>query len=66
MKTYLNILQAVIIITIISLNGYAIADGIRVGSFWGIVLALVSLTALGYCIHFVNKLKRLDEEECEN
>lgn len=63
MKTYLHILQGVIVVTIVSLNGYAIADGVRIGSFWGILLAIVSLTALGYCLHFVQKLQKLDEEE---
>ncbi len=66
MKNYLNLLQGTVVVLIISLNGYAIADGIRLGSFLGIVFALGSLTALIYCIRLVNKLKKLDEEEWDN
>jgi hypothetical protein len=63
MKTYLNILQSVIIILIISLNSYAMANGIRLGSSWGIVMSLASLAALVYCIHLFKKLKEIDSEE---
>lgn len=63
MKTYLNILQGAIIIIIISLNSYTMANGIRLGSFWGIALSLASVAALIYCIHLFKKLKEIDSEE---
>jgi uncharacterized membrane protein YdjX (TVP38/TMEM64 family) len=63
MKSYLNILQTSIILIIIGLNSYTMANGLRLGSFWGILLSLASLAALGYCIHLFRKLKELDSGE---
>jgi len=63
MKSYLNLLQTSIILLILGLNTYAMADGFILGSFWGILMSLGSLAALGYCIHLFNKLKELDSEE---
>jgi len=63
MKNYFNLLQAVIIVLIIALNSYAIADGLRVSSASGILLSLGSLVFLGYCVHLVQKLKKLDAED---
>jgi hypothetical protein len=63
MKTYRNLLQTSIIIIIIGLNSYAIGNGIRLGSFWGILFSLGSLAALGYCIHLFRKLREIEAEE---
>jgi uncharacterized protein (DUF58 family) len=63
MKTFLNILQNTVILLIISLNAYAIANGLRLSSWLGILLSLASLVALAYCIHIVKKIKQLDSEE---
>jgi hypothetical protein len=63
MKTYQTILQTSIIILMIGLNSYSIGTGIRLQSTWGIVLALLSLAALGYCVHLFKKLKEVDTDE---
>jgi hypothetical protein len=63
MKNYLSILQTSIILIIIGLNSYTMANGLRLGSFWEIILSLGSLAALGYCIHLFRKLRELDSEE---
>jgi hypothetical protein len=63
MKNYLSILQTSIILIILGLNSYTMANGLRLGSFWGILLSLASLAALGYCIHLFRKLRELDSEE---
>jgi hypothetical protein len=63
MKHYLGILQTSIILIILGLNSYTMANGLRLGSFWGIILSLGSLAALGYCIHLFRKLRELDSEE---
>jgi hypothetical protein len=63
MKNYLNLLQTCIILLIIGLNSYTMANGLRLGSLWGILLSLGSVAALIYCIHLFKKLKELDSEE---
>jgi hypothetical protein len=63
MKHYLNFLQTSIIILILGLNCYTMANGLRLGSLWGILLSVGSLVALGYCIHLFRKLKEIDSEE---
>jgi hypothetical protein len=63
MKKYQAILQTSIILLIIGLNSVSIGNAIRLQSIWGILLALGSLAALGYCIHLFKKLKQLDTED---
>jgi uncharacterized membrane protein YdjX (TVP38/TMEM64 family) len=63
MKHYLNFLQTSIIVLILGLNCYTMANGLRLGSLWGILLSVGSLVALGYCIHLFRKLKEIDSEE---
>jgi uncharacterized membrane protein YdjX (TVP38/TMEM64 family) len=63
MKHYLNFLQTSIIVLILGLNCYTMANGLRLGSLWGILLSVGSLIALGYCIHLFRKLKEIDSEE---
>ena len=60
-----KLLQTLVILTVIALNSYAIAEGVVYKSYLGILLALASLAALGYCIHLIKKLKELDAEEEE-
>ncbi len=60
-----KLLQTLAILTIIALNSYAIAEGVIYQSYLGILLAIASLAALGYCIHLIKKLKQLDAEEEE-
>ncbi len=60
-----KLLQTLVIITVISLNSYAIAEGFIYQSYLGILLALGSLAALGYCMHLIKKLNELDAEEDE-
>jgi uncharacterized membrane protein YdjX (TVP38/TMEM64 family) len=63
MKHYLNFLQTSIIVLILGLNCYTMANGLRLGSLWGILLSVGSLVALGYCIHLFRKLQEIDSEE---
>ena len=67
MKTYQAFLQTSIILLILGLNSYSIANAIRLQSGWGITLALGSMTALAYCIYLFKKLGRLEtDEDCDN
>ena len=67
MKHYRNFLQSAIIILILCLNSYTLANGIRLGSFWGIVLSFGSIAALIYCIRLFKKLKEVESgEDVEN
>lgn len=58
------VLRTLIILGILSLITYALADGLYYGSTWGTVMALGSLVALGLSINLYRKQqKRLQEEE---
>ncbi len=58
-------LRTLLILGIIFLITYALADGIRYGSGWGIAMALISFAALLFSIQLAAKLKKLKEEEEE-
>ena len=58
-------LRTIIILGIIFLIIYALADGIRYGSTLGILMALMSLVALTVSIQLARKLSKLKEEEEE-
>lgn len=58
-------LRTIIILGIIFLITYALADGIRYGSTLGILMALMSLVALTVSIQLARKLSKLKEEEEE-
>ena len=58
-------LRTMIILGIIFLITYALADGIRYGSTLGILMALMSLVALTVSIQLARKLSKLKEEEEE-
>lgn len=55
--------RTVVILAIIFLITYAIADGIRYGSTWGVVMALLSMIAFVFSIKLARRLKALQEEE---
>jgi small basic protein len=42
---------------------YAVIDGIREGSPWGLSMALCSMVAFIYCVRLSRKLAKLREEE---
>lgn len=56
-------LRTIIILGVIFLITYALADGIRYGSIWGVIMAVVSLVALGVSIYLYKRLSELNEEE---
>lgn len=56
-------LRTVVILGIIFLITYALADGIRYGSTWGVIMAVVSMVALWISIRLARKLSQLNEEE---
>lgn len=58
-------LRTLLILGIIFLITYALADGIRYGSGWGITMALMSFIALAFSIQLAGKLKKIKEEEEE-
>ncbi len=58
-------LRTIVILGIILLIIYALADGIRYGSTWGIILAVMSMLALTISISLYSKLQKLKEEEEE-
>ncbi|MES2004255.1 MAG: hypothetical protein V4450_07025 [Bacteroidota bacterium] len=57
--------RTIVILAVISLITYAIADGIRYGSTLGVVLAVASMVAFCISIQMARKLGRLQEEEEE-
>lgn len=58
------VLRTLIILGILFLITYALADGLYYGSTWGTVLALGSLVALGLSINlYREQQRRLQEEE---
>jgi len=58
-------LRTIIILCIILMIIYALADGIRYGSTWGIIMAVISMIALSFAILLYAKLKKIKEEEEE-
>lgn len=60
------VLRTLIILGILFLITYALADGLYYGSTWGIVLALGSLVALGLSINLYREQKRKLQEEEES
>lgn len=58
-------LRTIVILCIILLIIYALADGIRYGSTWGIIMAVMSMLALTISISLYSKLRKLKEEEEE-
>lgn len=58
-------LRTVIVIGILFLITWAIADGIRYGSTWGVAMAVISMIAFVMLIRMSRKLARLKEEEEE-
>lgn len=57
--------RTLIILGILFLIVYAMADGIRYASITGIVLSVTSLFALVISVHLYRKLAQLKEEEEE-
>lgn len=58
------VLRTLIILGILFLITYALADGIYYGSTWGTVMALGSMVALGLSINlYREQQRRLQEEE---
>jgi hypothetical protein len=62
MNTQLLLRNAVILGTLFLIT-YALANGIKNENFLGTTLALGSMVALGFCIHFARKLAQASEEE---
>lgn len=58
-------LRTLMILGILFLIVYAMADGIRYGSITGVVLSIISLFALAMSVHLYKKLAQLKEEEQE-
>ena len=56
-------IRTLIIIGLVFLITYALADGIRNGSTIGIILALVSMLALFISIRLLKKLSQINETE---
>ncbi len=56
-------LRTLLILGIIFLICYALADGIRYGSTWGIIMAVMSLVALAVSLQLLAKLEKIKEEE---
>jgi len=56
-------LRTIIILGLIFLITYALADGIRYGSAWGVIMAVASLAALGISLYLYKRLSELNEEE---
>ena len=56
-------LRTVIILVILFLITNALANGIKYGNALGTILALVSMFALGVCIHLARQLTQVSEEE---
>jgi hypothetical protein len=59
-------MRPIIIISILVLITYALAQGIHIGSIMGIIFATCSLVALGVAIYLTEKLKKQEIEEAEN
>lgn len=56
-------LRTLVILGIVLLITYALADGIRYGSITGVVMSITSLFALGISVNLYQKLIQLKEEE---
>ena len=62
MKSSLRPWQLLVVAILTSLNAYAIAEGLKYNSFLGVMLALASLTALGFCIKLFKTMNRVNAE----
>jgi membrane protein DedA with SNARE-associated domain len=60
------VIRISIIVGILLLIGYCIIDGIRFGSSWGLILAILSLIALVISILLARKLIQLNKQEKED
>ncbi len=56
-------LRTIIVLGIIFLITYALADGIRYGSGWGVAMAIGSMLALYITIRLYRKLSQINKEE---
>ena len=63
MNVRLNSRQRAMVIIIALLNVYAIIEGVIYQSFWGILLACCSVTALLFCLQIFSKLQELKDAE---
>lgn len=65
-KCYMRIkttLRNLLVLGFIGAIIYAVIDGIRSGSTWGLAMGLCSMAAFIYCIHLSRKLSRVPKEE---
>jgi len=62
MKSSLRLWQLLIVAVITTLNAYAIAQGLKYNSFLGVMLALASLTTLGFCIRLFKTMNKVNTE----
>lgn len=65
MKSSLRPWQLLIVAILTTLNAYAIAEGLKYDSFLGVILALASLTALGFCIRLFKTMNKVNAESEE-
>jgi hypothetical protein len=63
--TYRTFLNRIIILGFMALVGFCLAKAISIGSFMGILLALVSLGAGIYFLYILSKAKREMEMQSE-
>ncbi|MEX6687036.1 hypothetical protein QTN47_06000 [Danxiaibacter flavus] len=61
MSTSLRPWQVAIVAVLTALNCYSIAQGFAYKSFIGILLAVASLTVLGFCIKMFRSMNRMAE-----
>ena len=59
-------LRTIIVLGIVFLITYALADGIRYGSGWGVAMAIGSMLALYISIRLYYKLSQINKEEETN
>jgi hypothetical protein len=59
-------LKSLLVALAIVLLCYALIDGLRTGSEWGIIMATCSMLALYISVRLSRKLARLNEEGEEN
>lgn len=62
MKSSLRPWQLFIVAILTTLNAYAIAEGLKYNSFLGVMLALASLTTLGFCIRLFKTMNKANAE----
>ncbi|WP_153796661.1 hypothetical protein [Foetidibacter luteolus] len=62
MKVSLRPWQLLVVAVMTALNCYAIAEGLKYSSLTGVLFALASLTALGFCIKIFRTMNRMAAE----